>query len=227
MVRIENRPSLHNQLALLKSKRAEIPWEKWGKGDAKGIFELAREIRNGETVLSIGKNGELQRTVDKARVIVTHKDKILVEKEQIYNNGRVRKRGRSYVSEKRKPGQTFTDTAVRGLEEELVLPIDKKRLLKGKKKKRTAPSTTYPGIKEIKKTKEFALVLTDAEFAGRKNGHTEVQANKKVIFEWQKIKSELPVVVFNTTLTPSVVEVNTGASFPTSASSGLQHSRVV
>ena len=85
-----------------------IPLDQWGKGKAKTIGHLAKEIIEGETVL-VNKGSEIVRRVELVHVDVRHTNGDVelqfVEDRQVFKDGRERRRGLTGVSEKIKPGK--------------------------------------------------------------------------------------------------------------------------
>ena len=101
-----------------KLLRFDIPLSEWGKGSAKNIRHLQKEIDDKETVLE-ERNGELIRKVSVVAVAVENNGKRLVEDRQEFSDGRVRRRGTRRCGEKCIAGETSEQSAIRCLEEEL------------------------------------------------------------------------------------------------------------
>lgn len=158
-------------------------------------MELAREIRDGESTVFVGSDDKLHRRVEKSRVVVTHGNLVFTEVEQVYTSGRVRSRNKSRVSEKKKPGETPVATALRGLKEEVKIVVGAERLqpVRKKGKPKTESSSTYPGLLDEKVRHDYTLELTDEEYDRLKDGHIEVQQDKKVIFAWREKAADEPI----------------------------------
>lgn len=116
----------------------------WGHGEAKSVSDLWSEIVRGESELS---DHPLQRQVDVVRVIIRRGESILIEAQQELRGGRRRARGRP-PSEKMKPGESYRETALRCLEEELGVPPEEARILPDTYRRKTweGYSASYPGL---------------------------------------------------------------------------------
>lgn len=122
----------------------EIDLSAWGRGQAKSVSDLWSEIVQGESEL---KDDPLQRQVEVVRVIIRSGDAILIEDQQEFRGGRRRARGRP-PSEKMKPGESFQETALRCLEEELGVSPQEARIFPDsyRRKEWEAYSASYPGL---------------------------------------------------------------------------------
>jgi aspartate/methionine/tyrosine aminotransferase len=87
----------------------------WGDGNAKSVPHLWQEYVSGETRL---REDPPRRMVNVAQVIIRRGQKVLLEAEQVMENGSRRSR-RQPPSEKFKPGETYLDATRRCLQEEL------------------------------------------------------------------------------------------------------------
>ncbi len=116
----------------------------WGSGTAKTVDSLLGEINQGEVILQ---DNPPLRVVSIARVLVTKGDKVLVEGDQLLNDGRVRRRNRP-PSEKMKPEETYMDAAVRCLEEELNISSEDIQVLSTTYSASVSEafSPSYPGL---------------------------------------------------------------------------------
>lgn len=96
-------------------RRAHIDLALWGQDGHKTLEHLLQEIEKGESVLT---HSPPQREVRAATVVIRKNGKILVEDEQVMEDGRTRKRGR-IPSEKFLAGEDPSDAAVRCIVEEM------------------------------------------------------------------------------------------------------------
>lgn len=122
----------------------EIDLSAWGRGEAKSVADLWREVVQGESEL---RDDPLQRRVDVVRVIVRRGGAILIEDQQEFRGGRQRRRGRP-PSEKMKPGESYEETALRCLEEELGVAREAVKILPNSYRRKTweGYSASYPGL---------------------------------------------------------------------------------
>jgi hypothetical protein len=160
-----------------------IPVDTWGKGSAKTLDHLLKEINGGETVL-IERDGKVLRKVSVASITVTYQDKVLYEDRQEFNDRRVRSRPqlKGSVSEKFLPSEKPEAVAKRALQEELGITGDVK-LVKGKEEEDVEESHSYPGLVMIMHTYRFSAELNDKQYSP--NGYVEVQKDKKTYFAWK------------------------------------------
>ncbi|PKO13075.1 MAG: hypothetical protein CVU39_20750 [Chloroflexi bacterium HGW-Chloroflexi-10] len=119
----------------------------WGEGYAKTIQRLFTEIQKGECHLQ---NSPPLRVLPVVQLMVYQNGKILVEKEQMLSDCRIRKR-KMLPSEKMKPNEDWHSAALRCLEEELATPANQAVILtqvcKPVTRKRTSQS--YPGLESL------------------------------------------------------------------------------
>ena len=102
--------------------RRGVRLEEYGKGDAKSLGDLAREVAIGESTLAWDETGNAvvrHVRVLSVRVISASGKRTLVETEQTLPDGRVRRRGNLPLSEKMKPGETVDEALKRAVSEEL------------------------------------------------------------------------------------------------------------
>ncbi len=122
----------------------DVQFETWGFNQSKSIKNLFEELERGESKLT---DNPALRVVDVVQVIIKQGGKVLVEKEQVLSDDRIRFRSLP-PSEKLHGGETWQEAAIRCVEEELQLssadvnvltrqfvPISKKR-----------KSDSYPGL---------------------------------------------------------------------------------
>jgi len=102
-------------------KLAGIDPDLYGKGKAKSIESLRKEVLGGETVLEWNEaTSEVRRIVEPVFVQFRWNDKVLVEHEQVLADGRTRSRN-MLLAEKKKPEDGDVEqTVYRGLMEELL-----------------------------------------------------------------------------------------------------------
>ncbi|MFB6225461.1 MAG: hypothetical protein ABEI13_03305, partial [Candidatus Paceibacteria bacterium] len=86
----------------------------------KGVPDLWDEIRSGECTLT-EEDGELIRNVRVLNVEVRYDNRILVETQQVKQDGTVRKRNLPYLAEKLYPDESLQKGIIRTLKEELSL----------------------------------------------------------------------------------------------------------
>ena len=129
---------------------------RFGKGEAKTICHLFGEVDDGKCAIGLeARNGEatVVRSVTNTWIKLRHSHKILVEKQQLLEDGRKRLRkdaGRSLlVVAKTKKGEAWRDAALRTLRAELGLRpetvgfCDEGSVIK---KSRSLESPSFPGI---------------------------------------------------------------------------------
>lgn len=118
-----HRRSVRDRVNELKSAVALRAWltasqidtSVWGTGKSKQVVDLWHELQRKETILQ---DNPPLRLVEVVQVIVRRGDMYLVEARQEFGNGRIRERNQP-PAEKLKAGETFTEAAVRCLQEEL------------------------------------------------------------------------------------------------------------
>lgn len=160
-----------------------IPVSKWGKGAAKNISHLQKEINDKETVLE-EVNGELLRKVSVVAVAVESNGRRLIEDRQEFNDGRVRRRGTRRCGEKCIAGETSEQSAIRCLTEELGLThIDTSNLILEKTNERVKMSMSYPGLNALYSTTLYTYNMPDEQF--KPEGYIEEQDDKKTFFIWE------------------------------------------
>ncbi len=122
----------------------KIQYKKWGQGESKTIDNLWQEYVHGESSFYDNPPG---RVVEIVQIIILRDQKILLEVEQEFVDGRRRSRNRP-PSDKIKPGEDIHKAALRCLYEELGLnpgqiTIDNDSY---KEKQKTIDSPSYPGL---------------------------------------------------------------------------------
>jgi len=135
-----NKHELENWLSSKK-----IDTSKWGTGDSKTISNLWTEIIDKET--KIQDNPPLRVVSGVVMVIIKKKDKILIEYEQEFKDGRKRKRDNPPL-DKIKFKESYFDAAVRCLQEELGINSENINILRHthKKEQKISESPSYPEL---------------------------------------------------------------------------------
>lgn len=173
-----------------------IPYELWGKGTAKTLDHLVREVADGETKLVV-EAGELVRTLTIVYIDVYHMDVggetwKLVEERQVFRDGRERRRAlEGSIAEKLKAAETPDQEMVhRALREEL--GIEGVAIARtGGAREHTQDSPSFPGLTMRAVHYYFVTKLDDAQF--NPFGYVERQADKDTWFQWKKIAS-IPLI---------------------------------
>lgn len=170
--------------------KARIPLDEYGKGGAKTIQNLHKEVLSGESVMHVNDNYELTRDVkvvwiDVLCTLSNGDVYILREDRQVFKDGRVRKRSTpSSLGEKMQAGEAL-DTAInRALDEEIgVTKIDSLHKIGEEKEKFTPP--TYPGLETTYSSYSYVAVIPESAFATE--GYVEHQAEKDNYYVWDLI----------------------------------------
>jgi len=173
---------------LLKSY--QIPISEWGKGYAKTIGHLQKEIDSKECNLIV-EGGTLIREIEfvMCEIIHVENNKIykLIEEKQIFTDGRTRTRNKeSSMSEKMKIGEDPLQSLIRGVEEELGLLLDQTQIQKQKNIYENEMSNSFPGLMTRYNGHNFSCQLTKEQF--NPNGYIETQSDKITYFKWKLIE---------------------------------------
>lgn len=169
---------------------AGIDTSEWGKGEAKTVEHLQKEIESGETILITGEQGELLRkvVVGGADILYTSpegKKYRLKEDRQVFKDGRERKRNLDQaISEKMKPDEDPTDAIIRGVREELDIEGDLSVTETGVEEQLLS-SPSYPGLQSQYILHKFSITLVDSQF--RSDGYVEEQEDKSTYFVWEEV----------------------------------------
>ena len=184
-----------NELALNTLKQqlegAGIDTFLYGTGQAKTLAHFQKEIESGETVLIIGKEGELLRKVvvgvaDVFYVSPEGKKYRLKEDRQVFKDGRERRRDSGQaVSEKMKPDENPNDAMIRGIREELGIEGEI-ILAETGADEQLLTSPSYPGLQSQYIRHKFEAVLNQEQF--REDGYVEKQPDKSTYFVWEEVK---------------------------------------
>jgi len=123
----------------------DIPYQTWGKNLTKSVSNLFDEISSGDCRLV--DNSPL-RIVYVVQTIIYQYEKVLVEKEQVFCDNRIRKR-LAPPSEKMKMQEDWRETVFRCLEEELQILSQDVNIISNeiKPKIRNRISSSYPGLR--------------------------------------------------------------------------------
>jgi hypothetical protein len=126
-------------------EKFDIPYQAWGQDLTKTVTNLFDEIKSGDCKLLL--NSPI-RIVHVVQVLIFQYDKVLVEKEQVFSDNRIRAR-LVPPSEKMKANENWREAAFRCLEEELQLPSQEVNIISTeiKPKIRNRISFSYPGLK--------------------------------------------------------------------------------
>jgi hypothetical protein len=116
----------------------------WGRGGAKTVIDLWYEVVSEEVELQ---DSPPMRIIQVAQAAIRKGDAVLVEAEQVLDDGQRRSRN-LLPSEKMKPGESYTDAVLRCLKEELDIDREYVTIIadsyRQEQKKLLSPS--YPGL---------------------------------------------------------------------------------
>lgn len=179
----------HEKLRAWLSEQ-QLPVDEYGRGVAKTIDHLLRELIAGECALELG-DGQVRRTILGAHLLVHHRRTdgvrlILVEDRQVFADGRVRRRQlTSSIGEKMRAGEEPDQAAKRALVEELGLEdiADVSLEYRGLEEK-VVQSTSYPGIVSHYQTHFYHCSLPARHFDP--HGYIERQPDKTSYWVWQE-----------------------------------------
>ncbi len=172
---------------------AGIDTSSWGKGAAKTLNHLWRELEKGEAFLEPDKDGQLLRKVivSGADVFYSSSDGRryrLKEDRQVFTDGRVRRRDLGFaVSEKLGLGEEPEEGMVRGIREELGIEGDVS-LKQVAADEQTRESRSYPGLRSQYTRYLFRVQLNSDQF--RPEGYIEKQPDKTTYFVWEQIENQ-------------------------------------
>jgi hypothetical protein len=177
-------------VAILES--AGLPLQDWGQGSSKTVGHLLAEVRDGESLISVGRNGEIRREVDVVGVDVLHVTAggdvyLLREDRQVYKkeyqkDKRVRQRNLSTsLGEKIKLGEDPVDAANRSLSEELGV-AETTGLYSLGFQETIDPTDSYPGLVSQKTLHLFVAQIPAESFVPE--GYVEKQGDKTNYYLW-------------------------------------------
>ena len=149
----------------------------------KTIAQLQKEIESGESAIA---EGIRYIQVACVRVAYLPAELQLCEAYQILDNGSMRKRYVSGVSEKLKLGERAIQGAMRGIEEELnlVVPGDRFLFLDTQLCQRMSKSYDLPTVYTLHK---FSLELNKEEFNHLSPLYISQESDKTTVFKWVPI----------------------------------------
>lgn len=163
--------------------RNKLPINEWGKGSAKTIDHLFKEIIKGESKIEIIDN-ELVRHVKALSITVLYKNLILKEDYQKFKDGRVRRRKMdASVAEKLdKNDKDLVGAVIRGIKEELDITINNSQISENGKNRQIMDSMSYPGLHSIVDLFKYTVILNDTQY--KSDGYVENQEDKSTYFKW-------------------------------------------
>jgi hypothetical protein len=170
-------------------KKFDIDQSGFGRGNAKTIDDLEKEIANGECAL-VEKGGLLVRYVHILNIDVFAKIEgrrlYLREIRQKFADGRIRERKLpASLSEKLAlTEKNYSQAIERTLTEEI--QVQKFSMLSAPQKKPLViePSMDYPGILTEYKIIFVAILINPIEY--KPDGYREIQTDKTTFFEWSE-----------------------------------------
>ena len=172
-------------------ERVGIDVSSWGRGQAKTLEHLQKEIDSGETVLTVGKENELLRKVvvggaDVCYVSPEGKRYRLKEEKQGFKDGRERRRDLGQaVFEKMKPDEDPKEAMTRGIREELGVEGEI-ILTEVGTVEQLLSSPSYPGLQSQYIRHKFEILLKDEQF--KPEGYVEEQSDKSTYFVWEEVQ---------------------------------------
>lgn len=175
-------------VAVLES--AGLPLQEWGQGSSKTIEHLLTEVRDGESLIYIGRSGAIRREVSVVGVDVLHTTAsgdvyLLREDRQEYKDGRVRRRQLSTsLGEKIKPDENPVNAAKRSLSEELEV-VETIGLYSLGSEERMRTTDSYPGLASNKIVHSFVAHIPAMSFVP--DGYVEKQKDKTNYYSWNLI----------------------------------------
>lgn len=168
----------------------KVPIERWGRGKAKTLEHLLSEVKSGEVVLK-KRGGRLIRYLRVAALTVLYTDGentlTLVEKEQVFADGRVRRRKFLGIGEKIPLGERPADAAYRALKEELKIMSKPPLRARRRYARAVKESGSYPGLLTRFVFFPFDVYLSHDDY--RAEGYIERQKDKTTYFVWKKLET--------------------------------------
>lgn len=192
--------TIENDNEIFTSKREEIKRllafhgidvSDYGKGEAKTLDHLTREVIDGEAALTVNENGELRRDIRIVAIHVLHQDSVgnwweLYESAQEFKDGRKRIRELPQSLSEKLVGDESTDDAVlRALEEELDIHDPLVASYELGESALSRISQSYPGLMTCTKINEYVAVLNSDSV---KEAYKEAQADKTTTWLWRQAK---------------------------------------
>ena len=122
--------------------------DSWGKGEAKMVYDLLKEIEQGESYLKIDGNG-LSRVTEIVKILILdpqHPERgYLFQLSEQMPDGRIQERN-NHPSETIKSGESPKQAAIRGIEEEIDLRGSSYRLEPQESTVENRASKSYPEL---------------------------------------------------------------------------------
>jgi hypothetical protein len=183
-------PVLDKLASILEA--AGVPVRTWGTGDAKTLQHLATELTRQECLLCLNVQGLVTRHVSVVAIDVyftptTGLRRRLIERRQVFHDGRVRRRRlEASLGEKIVGSETPDAASLRAIQEELEIPPHQVTLQFVRSVIHTELSSrSYPGLPVARTLHFYTADLTPAAF--NPGGYIEEQTDKRVEFEWQRV----------------------------------------
>jgi hypothetical protein len=160
-----------------------IPVDEWGKGYAKTIWHLEKEIESEECSL-VEDNGTLVREIEFVMCEIFYKGLKLKEEKQIFKDRRERTRVKeSSMSEKMKIGEDPLNSLIRGIEEELGVDVREDQLISDGIIKREDVSGSFPGLTTRYLGHKYSCTFDESQY--NPEGYVEHQKDKSTYFIWE------------------------------------------
>lgn len=167
-----------------------IPLELWGKGQAKTVASLKKEIEKAESSMWVDDDGNLHRDVRVLWVDVIHQALdgsvyVLREDRQEFKDGRKRERTLpGSLGEKLELHEDPHDAVARALLEEIGVDEFAAHYVIGEDESIHAPPT-YPGL--VSKYSTYSHVVTIDQARFNPDGYVEYQDDKTNYYVWDKL----------------------------------------
>ena len=168
-----------------------LPLKKYGIGDAKAFSDLESEINNGECEIIFDNDGTPTRCIKVVAVKIFYKGMALMETNQIFKDGRERKRNINGLSEKLLPNETPIDAARRAIFEELgIKDLGRKfNLVHYGSAVETKSSPSYPGLKTEYIIDGFCCEIPEEFY--KPEGYITDEGSKTSFFNWHNYTIEV------------------------------------
>ena len=168
---------------IINQLRKILPLEKYGVGEAKKFSDLENEIIKRECEISF-ENGVPVRHIKFVKVKIFHKGMALMEVNQIFSDGRERKRKITGLGEKLLPNESQIDAARRAIFEELgIKDLDRKfNLVHYGEAVENRDSPSYPGLKTEYNSTGFCCEMPEEFY--KEEGYITNEVGKTTFFEW-------------------------------------------
>lgn len=175
-------------------KKYNVPFNEWGKDNAKTFGHLLKEINDGESRIEMSEIG-LLRVEEGVAVNLFYCDGErllkLYEAEQRFKDGRIRKRNYpTSFGEKMGLGETPHQALKRAFSEELGIGFEDDTISKVKfntEDRKPVISTSFPGLLTKRVIHVSDIELPEKYF--NPDGYIEKQEDKTTVFKWKEIKN--------------------------------------